>query len=169
MRQAALVAAMLLLAACGSQDQDKLPDDLQSAEGTATPEPDVAPEPEPEPETLPEPAANVAMPPPADPLAPAPPTAVPTSAQPSFDCTGRLKRVEGLICTSPDLARLDRQVAAAYERALDEADIDQDARLRRLGTRYLTDRDRCETTYCVAQAYRWYRRDIHLVMGWPTP
>ena len=49
-------AAALLLAACGSPDQDKLPDDLSQAEGVERPDPVVEnePEPAPEPEAAPE-------------------------------------------------------------------------------------------------------------------
>ena len=47
MRLAVPLAAALLLAACGSPDQDKLPDDLSSAEGVERPDPALEPEPEP--------------------------------------------------------------------------------------------------------------------------
>jgi hypothetical protein len=165
MRRMVVGMVALSLAACGSGDQDKLPDDLTSAEGVETPE-IVLNEPEPvaEPEPEPDPAAD-RSPDNGDGGAP-PPVA---TAQPSFPCNGRLSRVEALVCTSPELATLDRQLARTYERAMSEADEDQAERLRRLGTRYIADRDRCETTACVAQAYRWYRRDVELVMGWQSP
>ena len=166
MRLAVPLAAALLLAACGSPDQDKLPDDLSSAEGVERPDPTSEPEPEPAPEPANDVADNlsanaVVV---GDDLAPRPAT-----ANPSFDCNGALSRVEAQICRDPEVAALDRRLADDYARALDEASPDQRARLTNLGRQYLGDRDRCTSRPCVIQAYRWYRRDIATLMGWPTP
>lgn len=170
-----LVPVFVLLAACGNPDQDKLPDDLSSAEGTERAEPEFEVEPEPEP---PQPAnvANVVVereqPPQPEPepepevVERAPPVALPT---PSFDCSGSINRVERLICTDPQLANLDRRLAREYEQAMDEGSPEQRDRLQRLGRRYLSDRNRCPSTDCVLQSYRWYLRDIELVMGRQSP
>jgi hypothetical protein len=170
-----IAIAALAIAACNS-DQDKI-DNLAAAEGVARnePEPEVEPEPLPPPVVnlpAPLPEADLDVPPeaepePADDLAPAPATPPPTAARarPSFDCSGDLNRVEAMICATPELARLDRQVAGAYVRATRRADSDQAVRLERIGRRYIADRNRCPTDYCVRQAYRWYLRDIEGIMG----
>lgn len=170
----ALGALAVLLASCGP-DQDKI-DNLAAAEGVARN--DVAPEVEPEPAppppvvNLPEPAEPDAENPPEDEpepepddLAPTPPPAA--AARPSFDCSGPLNRVETRICSSPELARLDRQVENTFVRAIRRADPDQAARLERVGRRYLADRNRCADDACIRQAYRWYQRDIELIVGLP--
>lgn len=179
MTRALAVAALLLLAACGSDESDKLPDDLASAEGVERPDTDVEPEAEQEAEPPPAPAAaptNQAVV--TDPLLPGtaeepppipeeggrPPASLP---KPSFDCGGDLSRVETLICNDPQLAHLDRRLARDFDRALGEASPEQRQRLTNLGRRYLADRNRCPTRACVAQAYRWYQRDIATLMSWP--
>lgn len=86
---------------------------------------------------------------------------------PSFVCAGLLSRVEEMICTSPELARRDRIVAAEFDKAMAEGTAEQQDRLRVIGRRYLTDRNRCGDVDCVMQAYRWYARDIDGLMGWP--
>ncbi len=157
---------MALLAACGSPDQDKLPDDLSQSEGVETADPAVETEPEPEPEP-----ANVSNSVSND-------TAVlgddlapkrDATANPSFDCNGPLSRVEAQICRDPEVAALDRRLAADYARAVDAATPDQRQRLTNLGRQYIADRDRCTSRDCVIQAYRWYRKDIATLMNWPTP
>lgn len=168
-------AALLLLAACGSGDSDKLPDDLTSAEGVEQPDLAIENEPEPEPEPQPrtdEPFADVApatpapeLEAPADPLAPEP-APRPALPRPSFDCDAALNRVEAMICGDPELARLDRRLARDHDRALGQASPGERQRLATLGRRYLADRNRCSTRDCVLQAYRWYLRDIDSVMGW---
>ena len=168
MRRALPFAAALLLAACGSPDQDKLPDDLSQAEGVERPDPVVENEPEPAPAPEPDNATTnvsdntVVV---GDDLAPAPEV----TARPSFDCTGPLSRVEAQICRDPEVAALDRRLAADYARALDEASADQRQRLTNLGRQYIADRDRCTSRPCVIQAYDWYRKDIATLMDWPTP
>jgi hypothetical protein len=162
-----LIPMFLLLAACGNSDQDKLPDDLTSAEGTPTQEPEIEVEPEPEP-APPVNAVEVGQPeqnPGEQDVAP-PPASMP---RPSFDCSGSLNRVEALICSDPQLANLDRRLAREFDQAMDEGSPEQRDRLQRLGRRYLGDRNRCPTTDCVLQSYRWYLRDIELVMGWQSP
>lgn len=169
MRPLALLVACLLLAGCGSENRDKLPDDLTSAEGADQPTPvideeestDLAPEdngagaPEP-----PAPASNIVE----DPLAPLPPR--PELPRPSFDCEGPLNRVEAMVCGDPQLAILDQRLAREYSRALEDSSPEQRQRLTNLGRRYLGDRNRCATRDCILQSYRWYLRDIESVMDW---
>ena len=165
MMRALALAGLLLLAAC---DQDKLPDDLSQVEGNEVAEEvNLAEDAEPAPpppavvendvREEPEPDAE-----PADPLAP-------TDSNPSFDCSAASNRVERHICDVPELGALDRRVSATYERALDEASTEQADRLRNLGRQYIGDRNRCRDDYCIRQAYRWYERDIFVVMGWQGP
>lgn len=164
MRRALLFAALLMLGAC---DKDRLPDDLTQVEGNASVDEGVVPNeaenesdvpaatPAPAEEVVPEndltaSAAN-------DPLAP-------KDSNPSFDCSAASGRVERHICAVPELGALDRRVAAAFDRAMDEASTGQVDRLRNLGRQYLADRNRCRDDYCIRQAYRWYERDIEGVM-----
>ena len=163
-----LIPLFFLLAACGSADQDKLPDDLTTAEGTANAEPEVEVEPEPEPAPPTNAIANMTEPEEDEIIEVEAPADV-DMPKPSFSCEGRLNRVEALICTDPQLANLDRRLAREYSKALDEASPEQRERLTRLGRRYLADRNRCPTSDCVLQSYRWYLRDIELVMGWQSP
>ena len=167
MRSLGTVLAALLLAACGSQDQDKLPDDLTSAEGTPRADPAFEKEPEPEPAPANDSASNfsgnaIIV---GDDLAPK----REATANPSFDCSGTLSRIEAQICRDPEVAALDRKLAADYARAMEAASPEERERLTNLGRQYLGDRDRCTSRTCVIQAYRWYRKDIATLMNWPTP
>ena len=87
---------------------------------------------------------------------------------PSFQCAGLLNPVEDMICSTPELARRDRIVAGKFAKAMKEGSPDQQDRLKAIGRRYLTDRNRCDDVDCVMQAYRWYARDIDGLMGWPA-
>ena len=170
MRHLLLAAALFALAACNSENSDKLPDDLTNSEGSAQPEVVINAEAEAENDNV----ANEAEP--ADPLAPVeneadqpvppPPVALP---KPSFDCDGPVNRVESMVCGDPQLALLDRRLAREYGKALEESSPEQRQRLTNLGRRYLADRNRCGTRDCVLQSYRWYLRDIETLMGWQTP
>lgn len=175
MRLAVTIAAAVLLAACGSDDSDKLPDNLTAAEGVERPD-----------DLFENQAEGDAPPPPSDLDANQPPragtNAVETDEEeaapppseapqptPSFDCDGALNRVEAMICGDPELARLDRRLARDYDRALGDASPAQRQRLTNLGRRYLADRNRCSTRDCVLQAYRWYLRDIETLAGRQDP
>lgn len=168
------IAAALLLASCGSDDSDKLPDDLTAAEGVNRPDDVFENQAEGEVETPPT-DPNPAQPSRAETNAveteeedAAPPPSDVPQPTPSFDCDGALNRVEAMICGDPQLAQLDRRLARDYDRALGEASSAQRQRLTNLGRRYLADRNRCSTRDCVLQAYRWYLRDIETLMGGPT-
>lgn len=164
------LAAALLLAACGGSDQDRLSGNLEGAEGTAMvndaelngmieADREVA-------EVQQTPAA--AAPPPevpladvVDPLAPAP------ASRPSFDCSGAWRDVERLICDDPELAALDRAMAARYFRALKAADPGRAAVLQQSGGAFVRDRNRCPDADCIAQAYDERIAEIADIMGRP--
>lgn len=75
-------------------------------------------------QTWPAPQVSAPMPPNPTPYVPpsrpAPPAYAPPSAQsdtpgPTFDCTVRLTKVEHMICSNPELAAKDRELASLYE------------------------------------------------------
>jgi uncharacterized protein YecT (DUF1311 family) len=167
------IAAALLLASCGSDDSDRLPDDLTAAEGVDRPDDLFENQAEGEAESPP-PNADTISPTPAEANSiatgdedAAPPPSDVAQPTPSFDCDGALNRVETMVCGDSELARLDRRLARDYDRALGEALPEQRQRLTNLGRRYLADRNRCSTRDCVVQAYRWYLRDIETLMSAP--
>lgn len=177
MNKGAILLACLALAACDRGNPDKLGDDIAGQEGRPLDEALAADagNVEEEPAPPPPPANSTANFATVDPLAPAPasapePASRPVSApaaKPSFACAGTLSRVEALVCTSPDLAALDRRLAREYGRAMDEATPDQRARIQRLARQYLADRNACPGADCVAEAYDGYLRDLETVMHWP--
>lgn len=98
---------------------------------------------------------------------PAPEQSPPT-ASPSFDCSRARTRGEVLVCGDPGLAALDRQMAAQFSAALSDADARQRALLNRTRSRFLTFRDRCDDSECVAETYRGRMREISFRISWPT-
>lgn len=163
----ALSAAVLLLAACGGDNQDRL-DNLAAAEGTASgndAELNGSIDADREAEALP--TAPVAPPEKeaandVDPLAPVP-TAAPTG--PSFDCANAWRDVEREICADEDLAALDRNMARNYYRALRTADPARATILQQSGAAFIRNRNRCPDGECIAQAYRWRITEIADIMG----
>jgi uncharacterized protein YecT (DUF1311 family) len=87
---------------------------------------------------------------------PPPPAVVPpsASARPSFNCARARTRGEIAVCSSPELAALDRQMASFYGTAYRGAEPEARALLERTRTRFLGYRDRCRNDACVADAYR---------------
>ena len=121
--------------------------------GSGAPAPAPAPPSEPEvivPPTAPEVPES---PGPADEPA-APPVSSAASANPSFNCARARTRGEIAVCSSPDLAALDRQMATFYGTAFRGADPEARALLERTRNRFLGFRDRCRSDECVADAYR---------------
>ena len=129
MRRAALpcLIASLLLAGC---------------------QPTPAPAPAAAPTTTP-PAATASVTPAATPAAPAP------GEGPSFDCSQASGAQEQLVCGDPELAALDRQLAAAYGQA--QAKASDSALLRAAQRGWVKGRDDCwkagDTRSCVLEAY----------------
>ena len=109
---------------------------------------------------------------PTDPLAPAsapmtpsvvppPPAPSPTFAgRPSFSCDSARTRGEIAVCGDSGLAALDRQMAAQYVDALRGADPQTRAELQRSRDRFLSYRDQCPSSACIAETYRGRMREI---------
>ena len=162
-----LLAAALLLAACGGSDQDRLSGG-SADEGTAAvndaelngmidADQKAAEMPRAPPAAAPPvevPLADVV-----DPLAPAP------TSGPSFDCGGAWRDVERLICDDPELAALDRTMSARYFRALKAADPPRANLLQQSGGAFVRDRNRCPDADCIAQAYDERIAEIADIMG----
>ena len=77
----------------------------------------------------------------------------PVRARPSFNCDDATTRGEIAVCENPDLAALDRTMAAQYRRAVAGASPAQRAALVQTRDRFLGYRDRCQTTGCMRDAY----------------
>ncbi len=90
---------------------------------------------------------------------------------PSFDCAKARTKGEAAVCSDAGLASLDRNMAARYNQAIEQASPDQRALLRRTRDRFLAYRDRCPDTHCVAEAYLGRMREIRdIVEGqWQPP
>ena len=72
---------------------------------------------------------------------------------PSFDCARVTSKVNKLICASPELSALDRQLADHYRALTGQPGIDV-ATLQREEVRWLHEvRDPCPDAACIAQAY----------------
>ena len=75
------------------------------------------------------------------------------AAGPSFDCTRVTSRVNRMICASPELSALDRQLAEHYRVLLGQSGSDAPA-LQREEAQWLHEvRDPCPDVACIAQAY----------------
>lgn len=103
-------------------------------------------------------------PPPADTSTePDPPQA--TRANPSFDCGNARTRSEVAVCSDPGLAALDRQMAAQFNRSLMDADRRQRRLLERTRDRFLSYRERCANSQCIAETYRSRMREMNDIMA----
>lgn len=75
------------------------------------------------------------------------------AAGPSFDCARVTSRVNRMICASPELSALDRQLADHYRVLLAQSGSEA-AALQREEVQWLHQvRDPCPDTACIAQAY----------------
>lgn len=80
-------------------------------------------------------------------------TSLAHAAGPSFDCTRVTSHVNRMICASPELSALDRQLAEHYRVLLAQSGSDAPA-LRREEAQWLHEvRDPCPDVACIAQAY----------------
>ena len=93
------------------------------------------------------------------------------SANPSFDCSYARTSSERAVCNSPQLAALDRQMAAEYQRALSNADARQRQLLQTTRNRFLRFREGCRSSDCIADTYRGRMREIADIMAgrWRAP
>jgi len=85
-------------------------------------------------------------------------------AHPSFDCAKARTKGEIAVCTNAGLAALDRNMAAQYGRAVDEATPEQRELLRSTRSRFLAYRDRCPNRSCIGDAYVGRMREIRDIM-----
>jgi hypothetical protein len=100
--------------------------------------------------------------------APAPPRETARSAQnanPSFNCRSARSQSELMVCSSPRLARRDRQMSSMFYSALADADSRRKRELRRTRDRFLAYRERCGSEACVAEAYEGRMREIQDIMN----
>jgi hypothetical protein len=88
-----------------------------------------------------------------------------SSSRPSFNCRYAKTRSEKMVCESDRLAARDRQMAAMFYGAMDEADRGTRRELNRTRDRFLAYRDRCRSEDCVAQAYEGRMREIDDIMA----
>ncbi|NUQ17139.1 MAG: hypothetical protein HOP95_01595 [Sphingomonas sp.] len=104
------------------------------------------------------------------PSAPSAP-AVPTGARPSFDCSKARTKGEIAVCSNAGLAALDRNMAAQYGRAVQQATPEQRALLRSTRNRFIAYRDRCPNRSCIGDAYVGRMREIRDIMQgtWQPP
>ena len=98
--------------------------------------------------------------------APAPQPSPPRSsgARPSFDCADAHTRGEIAICSDAGLATLDRNMAAQYRRAFDQASPEERQLLRDTAHRFYAYRDRCPNNACIGDAYVGRMREIRDIM-----
>jgi uncharacterized protein YecT (DUF1311 family) len=103
------------------------------------------------------------------PAQPAPPRAA--AARPSYNCANARTRSEIEVCSDAGLATLDRNMAAQYGQAIEDASPDQRDLLRRTRDRFLAYRDRCPNRACIGQAYVERMREIRDIMEgrWQPP
>ena len=91
------------------------------------------------------------------------------TASPSFDCAKTTDNVEAVICTNPQLAKLDGEMARVYDLVNRAADTDR-TQLTRLQGGWMAQRDACSTTTdktgCLVNAYA--QRISDLRAGYPA-
>ncbi|MGI8931192.1 MAG: hypothetical protein ACR2FK_02260 [Sphingomicrobium sp.] len=161
------LAAALALSACGDSSQDRLTG-RPGEEGTATIndaelngviEADRDAAAVAEAPTMPVPPREIPLADVVEPLGPEP------VAVPSFDCANAWRDAERMICGDPQLAALDRAMAASYFRALKAADAARAALLQQSGGEFIRYRNRCSDEGCIAGAYQDRIDEIADIMG----
>jgi len=86
----------------------------------------------------------------------------------SFDCSGKLGAVEGLICSNKYASELDDSLSIAYKKAL-EASHEKDALKSSQRTWIKDKRDQCVDLQCLRLAYRTRIRDLQGVVVSASP
>ena len=91
--------------------------------------------------------------------------------RPSFDCANAKTKGEIAVCSNGGLAALDRNMAAQYRRAIDQASPEQRQILQRTRDRFVAYRDRCPNRSCIGDAYVGRMREIRDIMEgrWQPP
>jgi hypothetical protein len=92
-------------------------------------------------------------------MAPTSPAAQQVSITPSFDCSKASTIVEKLICSTPQLASADSEMATEYSRRYSAAGPNA-AAVRQAQRQFIAIRNQCSTTDCIAQAYRARRAEL---------
>lgn len=95
---------------------------------------------------------------------PQPAPARPAAARPSFDCARARTRSEIEVCSDAGLATLDRNMAAQFGVAMQDASPDQRDLLRRTRDRFIAYRNRCPNRSCIGEAYVGRMREIRDIM-----
>lgn len=129
-----------------------------------------APPPAPAPQPDGDPLAPAGeAPPPELPPPGAPPGAPPPVAQrppaPSFNCAQARTSGERAVCSSHELAALDRRMASLYFAAMRRAGPAEARLLRTTRDRFLGFRDRCPNDRCIAETYRGRMTEIGDIMA----
>ncbi len=75
----------------------------------------------------------------------------PNSVSPSFDCNKEANRVEKMICSSPEISSLDRELAATYKQALKESENPGQMRVDQIA--WIQHRNACKTLDCLKASY----------------
>lgn len=81
------------------------------------------------------------------------PQRVVAKASPSFSCRVTSSWAAAVVCSSDQLASLDRRLASLYGNAMERADASQRTLLVRTDRRFLSRRDACSSEACVQSAY----------------
>lgn len=88
----------------------------------------------------------------------------PSRARPSFDCAKARTKGEIAVCSNAGLAALDRNMAAQYMQAIEQASPQQRELLRATRNHFLAYRDRCPSRACIGDAYVGRMREIRDIM-----
>ena len=97
------------------------------------------------------------------------PIGQPVFASPSFDCARAESRAEELVCEDPELAGLDRDLDAVWERALEGWPEEEVALQKATQRGWIKGRDECwkaeDLRACVAYAYRTRIVELQIQSG----
>lgn len=91
------------------------------------------------------------------------------TSEPTFDCAKAEGQVQQLVCNDDGLAELDRQLATAYQAALETLPPDDVSRTKAQQRGWIKGRDDCwkadEVTQCVTAAYRTRIVELQIIAG----
>lgn len=69
----------------------------------------------------------------------------------SFDCNLAKTNIENIICSEPEVSRLDEKLSSIYSHAMDKLKNTKDLKKDQLN--WMKERDMCETKDCIIHAY----------------
>jgi uncharacterized protein YecT (DUF1311 family) len=94
-------------------------------------------------------------------------TLIPATGYPaSFDCKKAKSEVEKMICTDPEISKLDDQLTALYMSALASASNEDDrGGIKRKQRNWLRSRDTCRDRNCVQARYEQQIRSVTVKVG----